>query len=422
MKTLLSYVLIFFLTTNLLGCSEQRFDTVEHDKISGKVSNSQVNKKNATFIKSMNMFAFDLLEEISTEQSDENIFFSPVSIYSALGLVYAGAHGATRNEVEKALHLEKTGDNIHDELSLFFNELNQAGNNNSSINITNTLIIQDGFDILPSFKNLAQDKYNAQILSTDFIGAPDIALDDINESIANHSKQVFPEILKKNDINKLTRFVIGNTINFEASWEDKFNPQYTSKDVFYGVGNRQDSIEYMHQTNAYNYYEDNKTQIVELPYINNHSMLIVLPKPDNNTDNSKHYLDYSMYDTLLNKINNQRVKLYMPKMLLKTEYNLENYLKKLGIKLVFKSTSGFSRIFKENLMPPIERIKHASYIKLDENKTEATSSTIMSLLVSSYSDSSQPKLMKVNHPFYFFIKDDKTNNILFLGHIKHLTP
>ncbi len=115
MKNILIFLTILLKTTLLYS---QSFQIIEINSPPQDFSYSI--EKNATFIKSMNMFAFDLLEEISTEQSDENIFFSPVSIYSALGLVYAGAHGATRNEVEKALHLEKTGDNIHDELSLFF--------------------------------------------------------------------------------------------------------------------------------------------------------------------------------------------------------------------------------------------------------------------------------------------------------------
>jgi serpin B len=44
---------------------------------------------------------------------DGNLFFSPFSISSAFGMVYAGAGSATEDEISRVLHLSKDPDATH---------------------------------------------------------------------------------------------------------------------------------------------------------------------------------------------------------------------------------------------------------------------------------------------------------------------
>ncbi|CAB0034222.1 unnamed protein product [Trichogramma brassicae] len=50
-------------------------------------------------------FALESLKKISEIETQDNIFFSPHSLYEALGLAYSGAHGKTETSLRKALNI-----------------------------------------------------------------------------------------------------------------------------------------------------------------------------------------------------------------------------------------------------------------------------------------------------------------------------
>src|SRR5262249_34289991 len=57
-----------------------------------------------------NAFALDLHRKLS---ADGNVFFSPVSVSTALSMSYAGAKGDTATEMSKALHHPFEGEQLH---------------------------------------------------------------------------------------------------------------------------------------------------------------------------------------------------------------------------------------------------------------------------------------------------------------------
>lgn len=54
----------------------------------------------------INEFAVKMYKELSKENPDGNLFFSPYSIYTALGMTYAGATGETKDEFEQLLGIK----------------------------------------------------------------------------------------------------------------------------------------------------------------------------------------------------------------------------------------------------------------------------------------------------------------------------
>ena len=68
-------------------------------------------------------FGMDLLPEIAEDGS--NIFFSPFSISTALGMVYLGAKGETASEMESALVLSEDTNSWHQTQGDLINDLNQ---------------------------------------------------------------------------------------------------------------------------------------------------------------------------------------------------------------------------------------------------------------------------------------------------------
>ena len=58
-----------------------------------------------------NQFALDLYAKLRGE--DGNLFFSPYSIETALGMTYAGARGETAEQMAKTLHFTLPNDRQH---------------------------------------------------------------------------------------------------------------------------------------------------------------------------------------------------------------------------------------------------------------------------------------------------------------------
>src|SRR3954462_259480 len=54
----------------------------------------------------INAFAFDVYDNLQREQG--NLFFSPLSVSTALGMAYAGARGNTATQLENVAHFGST--------------------------------------------------------------------------------------------------------------------------------------------------------------------------------------------------------------------------------------------------------------------------------------------------------------------------
>uniref|UniRef100_A0A8C8AMR5 Serpin domain-containing protein n=1 Tax=Otus sunia TaxID=257818 RepID=A0A8C8AMR5_9STRI len=50
-------------------------------------------------------FCFDVFKEVKVHHVSDNIFYSPLSIISALAMVYMGARGNTQSQIEKVSYL-----------------------------------------------------------------------------------------------------------------------------------------------------------------------------------------------------------------------------------------------------------------------------------------------------------------------------
>ncbi|NXT94726.1 ILEU inhibitor, partial [Anhinga rufa] len=70
-------------------------------------------------------FALDLLRRFNETNPTGNVFFSPVSVSSALAMVLLGAKGNTEAQVLKTLHFDKVED-IHSKFQTLTMDINRS--------------------------------------------------------------------------------------------------------------------------------------------------------------------------------------------------------------------------------------------------------------------------------------------------------
>ena len=223
--------------------------------------------------------------------------------------------------------------------------------------------------------------------------------------------------------------ILLNAVYFKSNWKYKFNIENTIKREFKNSNNEIVNVDTMFKEfETIMYYEDEKIKMIELPYQDeNLSMIIILP-----SEKYSSVIDYinkekEDYSKLYNKLNETKnVRLYLPKFEIEFYASLVESFKNMGMKLAFTTDGNFDKLLKNKKLNHglyIEDILHKTYVKVDEEGTEAAAAT--AIIVSKrcmkiYID------MIVDHSFIYMIRDKRIKDIngnemmLFIGIINNL--
>ena len=123
----------------------------------------------AALVEGNNAFAVDLYGQL--RQREGNLFFSPASISTALGMTYAGARGTTAAEMKTALHFDLPPERLHAAMGTLLGSLN-AEHTGYQLRLADALWAQQGEPFLPAFLDLTKADYAAGFRPVDFREPP----------------------------------------------------------------------------------------------------------------------------------------------------------------------------------------------------------------------------------------------------------
>ena len=95
---------------------------------------------------------------------------------------------------------------------------------------------------------------------------------------------------------------------------------------------------------------------------------------------------------------------------------MNDVLASLGMGIAFSDYADFSNIYKPGMLY-ISEVIHKTYVKVDEEGTEAAAVTSVGVGIRSVSSGFY---MKVDRPFLFVIRERNSNSILFIGKVVNL--
>ena len=177
------------------------------------------------------------------------------------------------------------------------------------------------------------------------------------------------------------------------------------------------------------YYEDEKIQMISLPYLNSieYEMVIILPREEKYSSSYCYLLNENVnFTNLKSKLKVvDEVELYLPKFEFEYSKKLKEILIEMGMKIPFSNDANFSKL--TNNKTKLGDVLHETYIKIDQNGTEAAAVTVINEISSSdFKENIERYYMNVNHSFIFFITSDSikdldgNNLLLFLGSVNNL--
>ncbi len=361
---------------------------------------------------SINKLSFRLFEQFDSKK--ENTFYSPLSIYSAVSMIYAGSEDSTKIEIAQFLGLPKEN-NIHQELKKIVDA--SAIERELTLLNSNSIWLQKKIKVEKDYLTLLEQYYSAKVSNVNFKDEKDRekARIEINDLVKTQTNGNILDLIPKGILDESTVMILINAVYFNAIWNTEFLPEKTEKDKFYTLTGDSVPCMLMNTRIVLNYYEDEQMQVVEIPYQNNKaSMLVFLPKEDQQTDFNNFNFNY--LSKVQSSFKHRDVIISLPKFKIETNYELGEYFKKMGMNSAFATTADFSGITKsKNLI--IDKILHKSVLEVSEKGTEAASSTAIISMRSTKIGNQEPVNFKANRPFYFIINEKPRNLILFMGYL-----
>jgi serpin B len=364
-----------------------------------------------------NEFAFSLYQKIAGAEPNrgKNVFFSPYSISTALGMTYAGARGETAQQMAAALRFNEDQEALHRSFRDLAARLDGTGKP-YQLKIANALWGQRDFPFEAQYLSLIEKYYAGGFQTLDFAQAPEAGRTTINQWVERQTAGKIQELLRSGDISPATRLVLTNAIYFKGEWETSFDIKQTRPAPFKVIPGNTVEVPMMVRTGQLPYTETDTLQAVELPYAGKDlAMVLLLPKDD--LGSLEQYLSRQQVGILLTQMQSTRLSLQLPRFKFDARYALQNqeYLPALGMVDAFDSRKAdFSGLTGRRDLA-VSGVFHKAFIDVNESGTEAAAATGGAVSLTSLP--SREIVFRADHPFLFLIHHKPTGSILFMGRI-----
>ncbi|KAF4102732.1 hypothetical protein G5714_015615 [Onychostoma macrolepis] len=412
-------------------------------------------------------FSLNLFKKISEGNKSGNVFYSPISISSALAMVSLGAKGNTAAQMFKVLGFnnpakpdaatpasqqqaqkpqmpcgvkgqhgpsmtqqtqkfeippqlkkspaqpapgQKTEDQIHSSFNKLMSELKKPGAP-YVLSLANRLYGEQSYQFVEKFLNDAKRYYEAGLEEVDFKKNSVAARVNIN-------KWKIKDLLPQGSIDAMTRLVLVNAIYFKGNWEKKFPKDATRDGQFKLNKNQTKPLKMMQQKAQFPLalIPEIDSQVLELPYVGkNLSMLIILPNEIQDETTGLQKLEKALtYEKLMewtkpSMMQKQEVRVSLPRFKMEETYDMKDLLISMGMEDVFDGQVNLSGMSPNNDLV-LTKVIHKAFVEVNEEGTEAAGATGAIVAIRSFA-----QMFIADHPFLFFIRHNPSNSILFYG-------
>ncbi|XP_015275444.1 PREDICTED: leukocyte elastase inhibitor-like [Gekko japonicus] len=367
-------------------------------------------------------FALDLFQKFREADPTGNIFYSPLSISTAIAMVFLGARENTAKELAKTFHF----DDIED-LHSRFQKLNAQFNRSDApyiVKVANRLYGEKTYNFLQDFLTSTQKNYGAELSAVDFQNAPSEVRKEINQWVEEQTGGKILELLPEDSLNPMTRLVLVNAIYFKGTWVEQFKEEDTEEKPFRLNKKEKKTVKimYMKKKLPFRYIPECKCRVLELPYKGKElSMVILLPDDIEDNSTGLEQLEKELTFAKLQEwtqaremSSSRKVHVRLPKFKLEETYDLKSSLSALGLQDVFDSHKADLSGMSGSRDLHVSKIVHKSFIEVNEEGTEAAAATAGMIMLMCMPVEEE---FNADHPFLFIIRHNPTQSMLFFGRV-----
>jgi serpin B len=368
-------------------------------------------------------FAADLYQTLRSDPDwqGKNVFFSPYSISLALAMAYAGAHGNTETQMASAMHYTLPQAKLHpalDALDLALASRGQGAKGDDGkafrLRVTNSMWGAPQTTFAPAYLDTIAQNYGAGIRLTDFAANPEAARGTINSWVDKETDDRIKELLPVGSIDEATRLVLVNAIYFNAAWQTPFEKALTQAGTFHGIGG-DSPAQLMRQGGELAYAKGTGWQAVSLPYDGNElSFIAVLPDQFSAFESA---FSAEQASSIASSLASKPVELELPKFKIEgASFSLKKALVARGMTDAFDDTKADLSGITATERLHVSDVVHQAFVSVDEAGTEAAAATAV-VSAGTAAPTDPPVKLTIDRPFVFFVRDNATGAILFLGRV-----
>lgn len=357
-----------------------------------------------------------------------NLFISPLSLSEGLGLAVLGARGQTETEMRALLGWERLAPETL--IAAYDRFLKQTDDPDVALAVANALWLDKDVAFRADYLDAAAAAFGARPQQLDFGGAPQSAADRINGWVAKETRERIKQIVSADGFGDATAAVLTNAVWFKAKWSAPFED--TKAGEFTRGDGSKIAILFLERIAPLAYRETSEGQAVALPYGRDGRFVMEIFLPKNarilqawergllplsfaaGEQGSDGRFDLSVAPK-------QEILLRIPRFEARFNASVKPALIAAGIGCAFDDTcADFSGMTAAPLA--ISDVAHATFLRVDEEGTEAAAATAVTIRVVSARIIPDVPKMIVDRPFLVTIRDRASGALIFFGRIADPTP
>lgn len=352
-----------------------------------------------------------LLAALAAESADANVAVSPFSLQLALGLLLAGAEGATRDELAAGLGAE--GEAAATLAAIGARQQDLLDDDSATLRSANGVWSAETLPLRPEYAAQVADTLGAEVGSVDF-SAPD-TLAGINDWFGRKTGGLIPRLLDR--LPAETAVVLGNAMYFKGKWAMPFDAANTQDGPFQTPQGEREVPLMRRAYTALPYRETPRGQAVRLDFSGGRfELLVILPAEGlapaallgEGAGALDEWVDEGGYAP-------RGVELTLPKLDLESAGELLEPLRAAGFGTALGEGADYGALSEEAVA--ISRVIQKVVLKMDEAGAEAAAATAAIGVRSAVALPERAK-MTVNRPYLLMLRHKPTAGGLALALVR----
>ena len=294
------------------------------------------------------------------------------------------------------------------------------------MDLANKLWLQKDYQIKGNYQEIITKFFKVVVETEDFRTNADDICNKINSWVAGKTHDKIQNLLPNGSVSDLTRLVLVNAIYFKGKWKSQFRENLTRKHEFFGKMTESKMVDMMFQESKFRFaaVKELDVKVISLPYEGSLlSMVVMLPNEIEGIGKLEADFNESKFQRAISsclKAAPVKVEVWLPKFKFDLTLDLIEILTKLGMKNLFDEGScDLSGISERNDLF-VSKAIHKAFVEVNEEGTEAAAATAMIMNQRCAMPIKEKFVFKADHPFLFFIYDERMQSVLFMGKVCEL--
>ncbi len=348
-----------------------------------------------------------------------NQFVSPYSVLSAFALLYPGARGPTAAEFTSTFGFDA---NVAAQVQQTRARRDALASHmgGSDFTTANAAWVERTMALRDEYARVIRDQLGATIEGVPFIANQRQALRTINAWAARETRDRIPEILTQED--PARRLVLTNAVYFKGKWQHQFSASATRDGDFFAENGTTQRARLMRHVTQAPYYEGEGFQAAEFAYDEGaFALSVFLPRARDGLAAFERHLMGGTLDRWLSDLERAertRLDVTLPKVEMRTDYELSPILRDLGLRLSFSNSADFTGVTEAERLA-ISAVIHKTFLAIDEEGTEAAAVTAIDMRATSAMPRPEPDpiVFRADHPFFIVLRHKPSGTNLFMGRV-----